>query len=398
MDTPHFHDQQTPSGTNLTHARSHNRRVVIEAVRLHGSLTRAEIARLTALTPQTVSNIVGELQASGMIVAHETVKAGRGQPATPFSICPDGAYSIGIQLDHQSLIGVLVDLAGRTRARVALQVDRPAPAVAMPLLGQVVQQLRAEAAIDWQRMLGIGLVMPGPFGVEGMSSLGPTTLPGWTGFDVENVLQHSTGLRVLLENDANAAAIGERLYGVARNLNNFAYVFIGTGLGGGMFLNGSLYRGAAKNAGEIGHMVVMPDGRACYCGNHGCLERYLSLDALQEHLQQLPGKHDIATLTQQDIDGWLQVAVPPMRQAINILETMLDVECIVVGGFLPEPILTRLLAALPPLHSSVRSGYSAQERILKGSSGVDTAALGAAALPIFDEFNPQYDVLLKPHA
>lgn len=115
------------------------------------------------------------------------------------------------------------------------------------------------------------------------------------------------------------------------------------------------------------------------------------------YLQQLPGKHDIATLTQQDIDGWLLEAVPPMRQAINIIETMLDVECIVVGGFLPEPILTCLLAALPPLHISVRSGYSQQERLLKGSSGVDTAALGAAALPIFDEFNPQYDVLLKPH-
>ena len=389
------HDPQTLAGTNLVYARSHNRRVVIEAVRLHQSLTRAEIARLTALTPQTVSNIVGELQASGMITAHETIKAGRGQPATPFTICPDGAYSIGVQLDHQSITGVLVDLAGRIRARVAIAVERPTPEIAMPLLDHVVQQLRTDANVDWQRMLGIGLVMPGPFGVEGMSSIGPTTLPGWSGFDIETALEQRTGLRVLLENDANAAAIGERLYGVARTLSSFAYVFIGTGLGGGIFLNGNLYRGVAKNAGEIGHMVVTPDGRPCYCGNHGCLERYVSLDALQEHLRQSGLPPDIDALTDAQIDAWLVEAVPPLRQAINILEAMLDIECVVLGGFVSERILNRLLVALPPLYASVRSGFGPPQRILKGCTGADTAVLGASALPIFDEFNPKFEALLK---
>ncbi|WP_018153110.1 ROK family transcriptional regulator [Leeia oryzae] len=398
MKKPSLHDQPTPAGTNLEHAKYHNRRVVIETVRLHGTLTRAEIARLTALTAQTVSNIVSELQASGMITAHGPVKVGRGQPATPLTINPDGAYSIGIELDHQSLIGVLVDLAGKLRGRIAMPVSRPTPAVAMPMIVEVVQQLRQQVDIDWERMLGIGLVMPGPFGVENMSSKGPTTLPGWDNFDVETELQQLTSLPVLLENDANAAAIGERLYGVAKSLNNFAYVFIGTGLGAGLFLNGSLYRGQAKNAGEIGHMVVMPEGRACYCGNKGCLERYVSLDAAYEILQIPESEQhspDILLQNPQAFDEWLKIAVPALRQGINIIESMLDIESIVLGGFLPAPLLERLIAALDPLPVSIRSDYAASNRLRVGVTGTDTAALGAAALPIFDEFNPRYDVLLK---
>ena len=133
-------------------------------------------------------------------------------------------------------------------------------------------------------MLGLGLVMPGPFGVEGMSSVGPTTLPGWEEVDAAAELERRLGLPVRLEKDATAAAIGERLYGRAAALRNFVYLFIGAGLGAGLFLDGRLYAGVKHNAGEIGHMIVIPDGRPCDCGNHGCLERYVSLRALYETL------------------------------------------------------------------------------------------------------------------
>jgi predicted ArsR family transcriptional regulator len=167
------------SGTNLEQARSHNRRVVIEAVRLNGDLSRAEIARLTALSSQTASNIVEELEAAGILKAAAPRKSGRGQPATPLSIDPDGAYSIGLQLDHQSLIGVVVDLGGRVRAKLDVAVDQPVPEIAMPLMARMIGKLRKAAHIDQSRLLGIGLAIPGPFGIEGMTSVGPTALPGW---------------------------------------------------------------------------------------------------------------------------------------------------------------------------------------------------------------------------
>src|SRR4029077_20946785 len=107
----------TVAGTNLAQAKSHNRRVVIEAVRINGTLSRAEIARLTALSSQTISNIVSELERAGILKAAARQKPGRGQPATPLSIDPDGAYSIGLQLDHRAIIGGGGDLAGKIAQR-----------------------------------------------------------------------------------------------------------------------------------------------------------------------------------------------------------------------------------------------------------------------------------------
>ena len=191
-------------------------------------------------------------------------RAGRGQPATPLSIDPDGAYSIGLQLDHQMLVGVLADLSGRIRARAATAVDQPGPDSALPAMRRMVAKLRKTRGLDPDPdcLLGIGVAMPGPFGVEGITSVGPTALPGWQDFPLAAELQRATGLPTIVENDATAAAIGERLHGAARQLTSFVYLFVGTGLGAGLILGGQLYRGNARNAGEIGHMIVEPGGKA----------------------------------------------------------------------------------------------------------------------------------------
>ena len=395
------------AGTNLEQARSHNRRVVIEAVRLNGALSRAEIARLTALSSQTISNIVAELEQSGILKAAAPRRAGRGQPATPLSIDPDGAYSIGLQLDHQMLVGVLADLSGRIRARAAAAVDQPGPDSALPAMRRMVAKLRRTRGLDPDPdcLLGIGVAMPGPFGVEGITSVGPTALPGWQDFPLAAELQRATGLPVIVENDATAAAIGERLHGAARQLTSFVYLFVGTGLGAGLILGGQLYRGNARNAGEIGHMIVEPGGKPCVCGNRGCLERYLSLRAVYEWLELPDPDHAspellTALLARGDrrLEGWIDSVIAPMRRAINILESVLDPDAIVLGGFMPLPLLQRLFDRLEPLPPSVgaRRGRTSP-RILLGAAGRESSVLGAAALPIFDEINPQYDVLLKPH-
>src|SRR3954469_15714225 len=231
------------AGTNLEQAKSHNRRVVIEAIRTNGALSRASIARLTALSSQTISNIVEELERTELLRPEAILKGARGQPAVPYSINPDGGYSIGLQLDHQLAVGVVTDLSGTVRSRIEQPVDRPTPVEAMPALAAMPKDLMGRFRFDRSRLIGIGMAMPGPFGVEGMTSVGPTALPGWQDFPIAEELQRLTGIAVTVENDATAAAIGERLYGVARNLNSFVYLFLGTGLGAGLFLNGHLYKG-----------------------------------------------------------------------------------------------------------------------------------------------------------
>lgn len=391
------------SGTNLENARSHNRRVVMEAIRLHERLSRADITRLTGLTPQTISNITSELESLGFLLALPAERIARGQPAVPYVVNPEGAYSIGVQFNQHELDAVLVNLSGAIVGRAAVAVDRPNPSDAIAPLRQVIAVLRETTDFDWQRLLGMGVAIPGPFGVEGLSAVGPTTLPGWQDLSVGSQLTRALGLHVIVANDATAAAIGERLYGAGSAQRSFVYVYIGDGLGAGLFLNGQVFDGFANNAGEMGHMVLERGGRACYCGNHGCLERYVSLLAayeasgLENPAQATPA--DLLRLLEQGdakLDAWFDEAAVYLRQAVNILECMLDVETIIVGGLLPRPVLEQLMARLNPLYTSVSSSANRPfPRLQMGVVGTDIAALGAAALPIFNELNPSMDALLK---
>jgi len=386
------------SGTNLEHARAHNRRVVIEAIRLHGELTRAELARMTALTPQTVSNIVAELEQAELLTSRQPRRSGRGQPSIPVTLNPTSAWSIGIHLDHQTLLLVLVDLSGEVHFRRLVLVQKPQPAATLACIASVLKEMRAFLGTQWQKVLGIGVVMPGPFGVEGISSVGPTTLNGWEQVDIEAELATISGLPVTLENDATVAAIGERFHGTARHLNSFIYLYIGTGLGAGIFTDGHIYTGHAHNAGEIGHIVVEPGGRDCYCGNQGCLERYVSLQAAYEFcgldpMRALP--EDLLQIEATRFTAWIENVTTPLRQAINILESVFDAEAVIIGGMMPAPLLEQMVQRLPPLYQSVRGRYINDMRLKIGMTGSDTAALGAAALPIFDEFNPKFQVLMK---
>ena len=386
------------SGTNLEHARAHNRRVIIEAIRLHGELTRAELARLTALTPQTVSNIVAELEQAELLASRQPRKQGRGQPAIPVALNPASAFSIGIHLDHQTLLIVLVDLTGEIHFRRLMLVQKPEPDATLARIAQLLAEIKAQLGVRWQKVLGIGVVMPGPFGVEGISSVGPTTLHGWEQVNIEARLAEMSGVPVTLENDATVAAIGERFHGVARQLNSFIYLYIGTGLGAGIIMDGHVYSGHAHNAGEIGHVVVDPGGRACYCGNQGCLERYVSLQAAYEYcgldpMTALP--EDLLEVDAALFDRWIDTVLTPLRQAINMLECIFDAESVIIGGMMPAALLDKIIQRLPPLYQSVRGRYLNGLRLKTGMTGSDTAALGAAALPIFDEFNPQFQVLMK---
>ncbi|NNG04790.1 MAG: ROK family transcriptional regulator [Inquilinus sp.] len=391
------------SGTNIEHTRSFNRRVVLEAVRRHGPISRAEIARLTSLSPQTVSNIALELRESGLIRAEGRRRAARGQPPVELSIDPAGGYTVGLQLDHARLSGVLVNLAGTVCGRTVEPIATPEPATAMPRLAAAVEALIDGAEVPRTRVLGCGVVMPGPFDVETLSSVGPTTLPGWHGIDVAGRLTAATGLPVLVENDATAAALGERLHGAARDLRTFFYLYLGVGLGAGLILDGQPYRGAWGNAGEFGHIVVAPDGAPCFCGNNGCLERYASLHAAFEAMRAA-GKcvgttADLAALAAAGdpaMTGWLDSAARHLRIALNAVENLLDPEAVLIGGDLPDRLAEALIDRLTPLPPSVSARRDRHwPRLIRATAGAEATALGAAALPLFDSVSPSFSLLVK---
>ena len=390
---------ETAIGTNPERNRTHNRRVVLDAVRLHGPLGRTAIARLAHLSAQAVSNIVSELLEEGLLIECGRLRAGRGLPPVQVAVNPDGGMTVGIEIAADHLVLVLVDLLGRVRAHHSTPLDDPSPLHIAPLLKKEIDTLCNAVPGSRKRLLGVGAVMPGPFEIEGMSSVGPTTLPGWSGLDAVSILSAATGMHTIVENDATAAAVGERLHGVARNLKSFCLLYFGAGLGLGIVNDGQPLRGAFGNAGEIGHVIVTPGGKPCSCGNRGCLEGYASFHALKERLAAKGiSCNGIADLEALHADRnpilleWIKDAALHLSPIVGLLENLLDPETIVFGGALPDSLLDDLIASLEPLPLSVASRRRrAVPRVMRGATGLLTAALGAAALPLLETVTPRLD-------
>ncbi len=189
---------------------------MLDVVRTQGHLGRTEIARRAHLTPQAVTNIVGELVAENLLIELGRLRAGRGQPPIQFAVNPDGPMTAGIEIAADHIVIVLLDLSGRVRAQSIRPVANTSPAHILADLRQAVDILRQSVPGIAVNLLGVGLVMPGPFEIEGMSSVGPATLPGWTGLDTKALASEAIGEPVEIENDATAAAVGERLYGAGQ--------------------------------------------------------------------------------------------------------------------------------------------------------------------------------------
>lgn len=390
------------AGTNLDGASAHNRRVIFDALRINGALTRADLARATQLTPQTVSNIVDSLKSDGLIVADEPRRQGRGQPARPYRILPEGACAIGVQLDRHQMLGVVVDLAGAPLMRRQRQLPAGGPKKGGAALLKLIGELRAvaEERQATSRLLGLGIAMPGPFGV--MDSEDPWGMQDWQDFPLADWLANKTGLEVSVQNDAAAGAIAEKMYGAAAGLENFVHLFIGYGLGAGLVLRGEVYSGAANNAGEIGQVV----SAAARTGSPEAIEHYASLLALCRHLGVDPRRAGLLDHLQglfeaddKRIRPWIAQAVRHLRHAVQTLESLFDPETIVIGGQMPPGVLASMVASLEPLLPSVAHRRERQRpRLTLGATGLWSAALGAAMQPISRTFDPQFTAILKAGA
>lgn len=396
--------QQVAIGNNPERSRVHNRRVVLDVVRAHGPLGRTRIARLTHLTAQAVANIVEELAAEEMLIELGRLRSGRGQPPIQFAINPNGPMTAGIEIAADHVATVLLDLAGQVRASRVSTLTDTRPEQLAAVLPQEIELVRRTMP-DWAgKLLGVGVVMPGPFEIEGMTSVGPTTLPGWSGIDAAALFARSTNETVVVENDATAAAVGERLFGAGRHLSNFLMIYFGAGLGLGIIHDGQPLRGAFGNAGEIGHVVTVPNGRPCPCGQNGCLERYASVQALREKLagagiNSLSGPEMDALYQkgQAAFTEWLDEAAAHLSPMIAMLENIFDPETIVFGGSISDSTADAIISRLAPLPRSVSSRrVRVQPRVIRGQTGQLTAALGAAALPLLETFTPKLDLAASP--
>ncbi|MGR3435890.1 MAG: ROK family transcriptional regulator [Shimia sp.] len=376
-----------PPGSNAERTRAYNKGLVLGHLR-RGEAGRAEIARASGLSTQAVSNIIADLATEGWVCESGRRSAGRGLPVTTYAIRPEAGTALGLEIRPDVLLATLIDLGGTTLWQTRVPLPEATPGEVLPRAARALADGLVAVRLSRPALIGAGAVMPGPFGRTGLSAQG-TTLPGWAGEDAAGLLSGALDLPVTVENDANAAAMAERLSGVARTCDSFAYLYFGAGLGLGLVTGGRIFHGGFGDAGEIGHVPVpTPDGPRD-------LEQVAGRIALRRALvgAGLPADtvDDLARVRgSAAYAAWRDGACAALGHAVLMVENLLDPETVILGGALPAPILDDLVRGTPLREASLANRPDrAQPRLMTGTAGRMTATVGAAALVVDAALSPR---------
>jgi len=377
------------SGTNLQRAGDHNQRVTLHAIRINGPVTRADLARMTGLTPAAIANITNRLLKERMVLGAGTTSGTRGQPALKLIINPDSCYSIGLNVDRDHIALLVVDFAGRVRARTSREVMFALPDEVQKFVRRSVKRLLAQAHIAPEDVVGMGVAFPDDIQRAGLPEQ-PTEYAQWGSVAVDKLLAGTLPVPILVENDAAAAAMGEMQFGLGQRYQSFFYVLITAALGGGLVIDGHYFRGAKGRSGELGWLR-----RRDPSGEQHQLQNIVSLSALESLLASAGYRVKAPrTLTQLDergqavIDGWIETSAEALEDSLVAINCLINPEAVLIGGRLPAVLLDRLADRLNERMRAYESRIPALAPIRRAAMSDDAPALGAAILPFSALFLP----------
>ena len=387
--------------------RDEGRRRVLQALHDHGACRRSELVRLTSLSRSTVSSLVTELAARGIVEEHPCTTGADGlrslgRPAVMVSMAPNARYAVGVDIGHDhvrvAVCGLLGGIVAESEAR--REVDL-APHETLDLAASRVRQALTEHTIDTAAVIGLGLGIAAPVHTGSGRIEASGIMPGWVGINPVQEMHSRTGLNVHVINDADAGALGEHSYGVGRGVDDLLYVRLSAGIGAGVIAGRRPLTGSAGMAGELGHVHIVENGPICRCGNRGCLETVASPVAIahllsqswhrpvtsQELMQLVKDGDPGACRAVEDAAGHVGLAI---AAAVNLLNPRL----VVIGGdlarageLLLDPIRTAIRRAVLP-------ATAAQVSVVCGQLAEHAEVLGAASLALADV--PQH--LTQPSA
>ncbi|MEM9221170.1 MAG: ROK family transcriptional regulator [Pseudomonadota bacterium] len=377
---------------------------ILAAIRQHGALSKAEIARATGLSAQGVSIIVRSLLKDELLVKEAKVRGQVGQPSTPLALNPAGASTIGIKIGRRSLDVATMDFRGEIKRLESKRYDIPLPADVMALASrELANALSSLGSTDRERVVGIGLAIPGsmdlwwePLGLD-RECLAP-----WRSIDVAAALEEVADQPVLTYNDMTAACAAEIAFGESIKSDTVLYVFVGTFIGGGIVINGRLHVGAQGNAGALGPMpmdTVDDKGRPEQLLNRASLI-FLERELLYHDI-------DVASVmrgTEDDpraeavFQSWLHPAAQGIARAVVAATSVIDFQALVIDGGLRADWKDRLVCATKTAMESLNwSGLSPIETF-QGRIGNRARAIGAALLPLHNTFSPEPGLLVQRYS
>jgi predicted NBD/HSP70 family sugar kinase len=392
-------------GSNSAVVRQFNERVILTALRRLGEASKADLARQIHLTQNATGQIVHDLERQGLIYTAGKRTGLRGQPATLLRLNPEGAYSIGVELGRRTLDSLLIDFSGEMLGLRRHEHEFPMPEAALATIREDIAELRPKIpGPGGSRLAGIGLAMPYNLGSWRRElDIPEAVCAAWNDFDLASRIRATLDLPVFVENDGTSVAVAELFQGHGRELEDFAVIYIGTAIGGGIVLGGSYRRGVTGNAADIGLLPVAPSRlRTAPQPNRptDLLLTRASVNALIRHLRgngiciTSAGDLDRAIESQPElVKEWLEDCADALVVPLLSIASLLDLQAIVIGGNLPRDLLEWLVERLRELLAVATPEARLPPALRVGTIGRNAAAIGAAILPLHSNYGPGQDIL-----
>lgn len=389
MSLGDIHILDPEGGANQSGLRDQNARVVLSFIRRHGALPSAEIARRSGLSAQTVSNITRALEADGLVLRGEAIKGKVGKPSVPVTLNPRGVHALGLSIGRRSAELVLVDFCGTQLEMVSTTYPYPTIEDVFSFLRRGIDEVFAKHPKARVSVTGIGVALPSKLWdwLENVSAP-EDAMHKWKDLDVKAAVAKHTGLEAFVNNDATSACVAEHLLGRGNEFSDFAYIFMGAFVGGGLVLNGKVFSGRTGNAASFGPIPV-PDG------NNGTTEllNRASLHVLESMLSEagldpmeLRRSPDDWSFCEAQLVKWLELTSHNLAIAAAAITSVVEVEAILIDGAMPDDVVDRLTRATQDIFSRLDLVLIEHPMIIKASVGRNARSLGAALLPIHDRY------------
>lgn len=324
---------------NQSTARALNRRLVLDQLRRNGPMSRAAIATAVGLSPAAITLVTADLINEGLLTECEALPGASGRRPIPLDIDYASRLSIGLKVTVGRILGVVTNLATDILAEVEVPLTGHEPDTVIAACAEASERLLAAVGVSRSALIGVGVVLSGQVDAEA-GICRQVQRFGWRDVPVAAPLAELVSAPVWIDNDTNAFAVSQHMFGHGRGKQNIAAVALGLGIGAGLVVDGRLYRGASGAAGEFGHSFDQR-GRVCECGRDGCMETYCSDPGLVETWQQRDPS--AAGKTADDLsaaaDAGDPIAIEILRESgvrlgrhVAALVNVVDPEIIVFGG------------------------------------------------------------------
>ena len=384
--------REPAKGSNLTRVsrsllRDNNVSLLMELVRRAGSISRADLARMSQLSAPAVSTIIDQLLKRGIVVEATLAPSSGGRPPVLLQIDPKAGYVVGIKLRGDGLTTVVCDLD----TAIVYSAERYLPLVGDPVaaieaIESETRQALRNANIAPSKVLGVGVGLSGA--IETRSGVCKFShLLQWSDVALSKPLRERLGLPVWVENDVNALAVAEKWGGDALTTNDFLTLTVGRGIGLAIVVNRSLYRGGHGASGEFGHMIVEPGGPKCECGRFGCLEAIVGEGAIRRRIGERKGREisrdEMQMLIEMEDGATLEVVESAGRKlglAVANLVTLLNPELLIICGEGTSLGAVFLDPIVDAVHDQTYADLGRDIDIKIQSWGDEAWAVGAATL------------------